>query len=139
MPIERQHPTRREPRQRGVVLVSVVVCLAVAILFVGAMLNTALLTRRHIRTEKRLRQAEWLVQAGAERAAFRLANDVEYNGEEWSLAAETIVGTQPGLVDISVRRETAERASVSVVAEYPAGSATSIRRTREFSVDLSQE
>jgi hypothetical protein len=136
---KRQHSTQRQPRKRGAVLICVVVCLAIAALLIAAMLQSTLLTRRRIRTEKHLRQAEWLVQAGAERAAFRLANEVEYRGEQWPLAAETIVGTHPGLVSISVRRDSTERASVRVVAEYPSGGATSIRRTREFLIDLPQE
>ena len=103
------------------------------------MLKRTLLTKRQMRTEKHLRQTEWLVQAGAERAADRLANDVKYNGERWPLAADAIVGTAPGLVSISVRRDSMDRASVRVVAEYPSGGATSIRRTREFLVDLPQE
>jgi hypothetical protein len=103
------------------------------------MVKRTLVTKRQIRTEKRLRQAEWLVQAGAERAAYRLANDEEYNGERWPLAADAIVGTDPGLVSISVRRESTGRASVRVVAEYPSGEATSIRRTRGFLVKLPQQ
>jgi hypothetical protein len=89
--------------------------------------------------EKHLRQTEWLVEAGVERAAFRLMNDEEYNGEQWPLPADEIVGTHPGLVSITVRRESMGPATVRVVAEYPAGEATSIRRTREFLVDLPHE
>lgn len=120
-------------------MVSVVICLAIATLLVGAMVKRTLLTRRQVRTEKQVRQTEWLVQAGAERAAFRLNSDAEYPGEQWSLAADVIVGTDPALVSISVRRESTDRANVQVVAEYPAGGATSIRRTREFLVDLPQQ
>jgi hypothetical protein len=135
----RRHKQRQQRRKRGVVLVCVVVCLAVATLLIGAMLKRTLLTRRQIRTEKHLRQADWLMQAGAERAAYRLAKDVEYNGEQWSLKADTIAGRKPGLVNISVRRESPDRASVRVVAEYPSGEAKSIRRTREYLVDLPRE
>lgn len=127
------------PRKRGAALICVVACLAVATLLLGGMLKTALLTMRQVRTERHLRQTEWLVQAGAERAAFRLASDVGYTGEEWSLAADEIVGTEPGLVTISVSRDSTDRASVRVVAEFPAGSAASIRRTREFLIGLPQD
>lgn len=113
-------------------MICVVACLAVATLLLGGMLKATLLTMRQIRTERHLRQTEWLVQAGAERAAFRLASDVEYTGEVWSLAAEEIVGTDAGVVSISVSRESTDRVSVRVVAEFPAGSVASIRRTREF-------
>ena len=125
-------------RKRGAVLVCVVVCLAVATLLLAGMLQRTLLTKRQIRTERHLRQAEWLVQAGAERAAFRLASDEEYTGELWSLAADAIVGTDSGVVSISVNGDSTDRASVRVVAEYPSGSVASIRRTREFLIDLNQ-
>ena len=134
-----RHKTQDRPRKRGVVLICVVACLAVTTLLLGGMLKRALLTKRQSRTERHLRQAQWLVQAGAERAAFRLANDVEYTGEVWSLAADSIVGTGPGVVRISVSRESMDRASARVVAEYPSGGAASIRRTREFLIDLPQE
>ena len=119
-------------------MVCVVVCLAVATILLAGMLQRTLLTKRRIRTERHLRQAEWLVQAGAERAAFRLASDEEYTGELWSLAADAIVGTDSGVVSISVNGDSTDRASVRIVAEYPSGSAASIRRTREFLIDLNQ-
>lgn len=120
-------------------LICVVACLAVATLLLAGMLKRTLLTKQQIRTERHLRQAEWLVQAGAERAAFRLANDAEYTGELWSLAADAIVGADPGVVSISASRDSTDRASVRVVAEYPSGRIASIRRTREFLIDLSQD
>lgn len=132
-------PGQQQPRKRGAVLICVVVCLAIVTLLVAAMVQSTLLTRRQIRTEQHLRQTEWLVEAGVERAAFRLANDEEYDGEQWPLPADAIVGTHPGLVNISVRRESTGPATVRVVAEYPSGGATPICRTREFLVDLPQE
>ena len=133
-----QPPTRsRQARSnRGVVLICVIACLTIVTLMLGGMLKRTLLTKRHSRAERNLRQTEWLVQAGAERAAFRLRNDAEYPGERWSLPPEAIVGAHPGVVTITVRREAEEEASVLVVAEYPAGSDTSIRRTQEFLVDI---
>ncbi len=130
---------QNQPRKRGAVLICVVVCLAVATLILGGMLKTTLMTMRQIRTERHLRQTGWLVQAGAERAAFRLASDVEYTGELWSLAAERIVGTDPGVVRISVSRESTDRPSVRVVAEYPSGRVAPVRRSRAFLIDLPQD
>ena len=120
-------------------MICVVACLAVVTLVLGGMLKATLLTMRQVRTERHLRQTEWLVQAGAERAAFRLASDGQYSGEEWSLSADEIVGSDPGLVTISVSRDSPDRASVRVVAEFPSGNDASIRRTREFLISLSQD
>ena len=134
---EQAHNTRKQ--KRGAVLVCVVACLAVATLLLAGMLKKTVLTKQQIRTERYLRQAEWLVQAGAERAAFRLASNAEYTGELWSLAADAIVGTDPGVVRISVSGASTDRANVRVIAEYPSGSVASIRRTREFLIDLNQD
>jgi type II secretory pathway component PulK len=112
--------------------------MAVSTLLLAAMLKTTLMTRRQIRTERHVRQTEWLVQAGAERATFRLEDDDQYVGEVWSLTADTIVGTDPGVVTISVSRDATDRVNVQVVAEYPSDSVTSIRRTQEFLIDLNQ-
>ena len=130
---------RRQPPRRGVTVICVVTCLAIATLMLGGMVKSVLLTKRHVRTQRHLRQTQWLVQAGAERAAFRLTNDSGYSGEQWSLDADAITGTDPGVVDIAVSRESSNQARVRVVAEYPSDSTASIRRTREFLVDLSQE
>ena len=132
----RRYKVQLQRRKRGAVLVCVLLCVAVATLLLAGMLKRTLLSSRQIRTERHLRQTEWLVQAGAERAAFRLATDVEYPGEVWSLAAEEIVGTHPGVVSISVSRDSTDQASVQVVAEYPSDKVASIRRTREFLIDL---
>jgi hypothetical protein len=103
------------------------------------MLKRTLLARRQMRTEWHLRQTQWLVQAGLERAARRVASDAQYLGERWSLEADTIAGTAPGLVTIAVRHESTGRANLRIVAEYPSGGAAAIRRTREFVVNRPQE
>ena len=133
-------PESRQARsKRGVVLICVIACLTIVTLMLGGMLKRTLLTKRQSRAERNLRQTQWLVQAGAERAAFRLRDDAQYEGERWSLPPEAIVGSHPGVVNITVDQQTDKRANVLVVAEYPAGSETSVRRTREFHVDLSQQ
>ncbi len=124
-------------RSRGAVLICVIVCLAVATLLLATMLKRTLQVRRQLRTERNARQTEWLAQAGAERAAFRLS-DPDYEGERWMLPADAIVGSDPGVVSISVGRNSADQASVEVVAEYPSESVFSIRRTRKFLIDLPQ-
>ena len=127
--------TRKQLR-RGAVLVCVLVCLTITTLLLIALLKQTLHARRQLRIERNARQTEWLVQAGVERAAFRLAESAEYNGEQWELAADAIVGAAPGTVEISVNREQPGKVRVQIVAEYPAQSEFSIRRTREFLINL---
>ena len=130
--------TQRRSQDRGAVLVCVIVCVAIATLLLAGMLKNTLLTRRQIRTERHARQTEWLVQAGAERAAFRLASDAEYNGERWALSADAMAGADSGVVTISVNHDQEDHARVQVIAEYPSDNVFSIRRTREFLIDLPQ-
>ena len=129
----------RRSKRPGVALVCVVACLAAVTLLLGGMLKATVLTSRQVRVERQLRQTEWLVQAGAERAAFRLANDAGYTGEEWKLAADEIAGTDSGVVTISVQRDSTDQATVQVVAEYPSDSTAAIRRTRDFLFSLRQD
>ena len=145
----RRYKTQRQRKPQGVALICVIVCLAVITMLIAGMFKRTLLTRRQLRTERNLRQAQWLAQAGAERAAFRLANDAEYSGEVWALAAESIVGSDPGVVSISVNHDATgydapdhdamDRVTVQVTADYPSGNVASVRRTREFLIDLPKQ
>jgi hypothetical protein len=76
-----------------------------------------------------------LLAAGVARAAARLADEPEYDGETWQLASEEIIGRGAGVVTIQAAlAENAESWLVTIVAEYPAGSEISIRRTRSLTI-----
>lgn len=131
---DRSSRRRREPRRRGAILVVALVVLLVVTAIVGSMVKRAVAARRQLRTERDLRQTELLVDAGAARAAVRLAADGDYRGETWRLKADDILGLDPGEVTIKVSQPAGERAwTIRVIAEYPAGRETSVRRTRTFS------
>lgn len=131
----------RRPCRSGAVLAAALVCLLIVMGLLAGMLKGALRERRQMRQERDLRQTELLVEAGADRAAIRLAADDSYAGETWSVPAEEIIGLGGGKVLIEVTRDAsaAEREDapwlVRVVAEYPLGGETSIRRTRSFTVN----
>jgi hypothetical protein len=104
----------------------------------GSMLQNALRARRHLRAERHLRQTELLLRAGADLAAFRLARDPAYSGETWRVASDQVAGTGDAQVTIGVGHESEQPSwQVRVVAEYPAGSDRSIRRSRTFSLPRS--
>jgi type II secretory pathway component PulJ len=127
---------RREARRRsGAVLVFALVALVVVMGIIASMLQGTLRVTRHMRTQRDLQQTEWLLQAGADRAAFRLTNEADYRGEIWNLPAEEIVGRGEGRVTIAASRQSdAGPWEVQVMAEYPTGSQSSICRSRTFSV-----
>ena len=114
-------------------LVVALVCLLIVMSLLGGMLKGALRERRQLRQQRDLRQAELLLEAGADRAAFRLAADADYAGETWSVPAEEIIGLGAGQVEIETVRDASDGPfQVRVVAEYPLGGESSIRRTRHI-------
>jgi hypothetical protein len=120
-------------RRRGAVLVAALVCLLVVMAVLSSMLQGTLRARRQLHRERDLRQAELLLQAGVERAAFRFASEPGYRGETWSLPAVMITGSKAGRVMIEFSRESDEQPwRVDVAAEYPAGNEASIRRSHTF-------
>jgi hypothetical protein len=102
---------------------------------VACMLQGALRARRQLHAERDLRQTEFLLQAGADRAAFRLNSEANYRGERWDIQAERIVGRGDGQVTISAARDPDDEPwRVEVLAEYPVGGDLSIRRSNTFFV-----
>jgi hypothetical protein len=126
---------RRAPRH-GAVLVAALVCLLVVTGIVGGMLRGAIHGRRQLHAERDLRQTELLLAAGVARAAHRLADEPEYDGETWRLDSEEIIGRGDGVVTIEASpSDDAESWQVTIVAQYPAGSELSIRRTRTLTIE----
>ena len=67
--------------------VAVLICLVVVTLISGVLLKVGLAHRDSVRAQERRLQAEWLAQAGLDRALFRLAASAGYTGETWQLSA----------------------------------------------------
>ena len=128
-------PTIRQNRRdnKGAVLIVTLVSLLVVAMILGSMFRGVVRAHRQLHRERDLRQTELLMQAGLDRAAFHLVNDQAYRGETWNLPADAIVGTDQGRVTIEASRDERQSLwSVKVVAEYPQGGETSIRRSRIF-------
>jgi Tfp pilus assembly protein PilX len=137
-----ERPVRRRVRRRrsGMVLVAALVCLLIVTSLVGSMLQGTLRARRQLHAERDRRQTELLLEAGADRAASRLAAEPDFRGETWQVPAEAIVGRGEGRVTTEVssaadnQLPSEQSWQVRVVAEYPLGSGSSIRRSRTFFV-----
>lgn len=120
-------------RRSGAVLIAALLCVLIVTTILGAMIEGTLHIRRQFRNERNHRQAEFLLQAGIDRAAYQLATNTNYQGETWLLPGASIAGRGAGQVTISTSRSSPSQPSqVTVVAEYPSGSARSIRRTSKF-------
>lgn len=134
---------RRGPRQqhrprRAVVTVAVLVCLLLITLIAASLLRMVHSQRALIRVEERGVQAEWLAESGLERASMRLEEDSGYHGETWSIPAESIGGSDTGVVTILVEpgRESSRRRLVTVHADYPIEPVQRVRRSKQSVVDL---
>ena len=126
--------TGKSSRQ-GAVLIAALVCLLVVMSILGSMLQGAIVARRQLHAERDLRQTELLLQAGVDRAAFRLAGESDYRGETWEIPAEEIIGLGNGRVTIAATRASDTTPwQLDVIAEYPVGSQRSVRRSGTFFV-----
>lgn len=133
--VNRAFARTRSNKRSGAVIIAALVCLLVVMAILGAMLRGTLRNFRQMRSERDLRQTELLLQAGSERAVNRLANDANYRGETWSLPSDEVAGSGDGRVTIEITPATGKAAgNAKVLAEYPLGGETSIRRSVVFQI-----
>jgi hypothetical protein len=86
-------------------------------------------------------QAQWLAEAGLERAAARLAGQPGYSGETWTIPAGQLGGNVGAVVRIrveSVARPPARR-RVAVEADYPDDPLHRSRCTKEIVLEERHE
>ncbi|HJT31917.1 MAG TPA: hypothetical protein VJ783_07670 [Pirellulales bacterium] len=112
---------RHRRQRRGAVLIMALVCLVLAVTIGGALLRWVVLEHKLLATRADESQARWLVEAGIERAAARLASDAEYAGEIWEIAADELPAGQAGRVELridAIEGQSRQR-TITVVAKYP--------------------
>jgi hypothetical protein len=108
------------------------VALAMLGLMLGSVLMLAAREARAVRTEARRLQAEWLLEAGARRAAARLSVDAGHAGEAWTLPASVLaarvtttrVDDDPGAPASTV--------PFRIHVEYPIDRPDPVRLTRTY-------
>ncbi len=130
---------RRKPR--GVAIVPVLVCFVLVMMITGVLLQLVRTERLQSQGEERRLQAEWLAEAGLERASARLARNRQYKGETWDIAAEDLGGRDAGLVTIVVetpKNEPTHRL-VTVEADYPVEPERRARQRRSLAIELGPE
>ena len=125
--------TRR--RNTGSILICVLACLAIVTALAGSMLKTALQARKAMRQELQLRQAEFLLEAGVQRAVKQLNDDSTYTGESWKLPRDILPSQTPAVVEIKVIPPTDDAATrVAVVAQLATDNHRAVRRSYTFSL-----
>lgn len=120
---------RRRPMSRGAAAFFALVCLSLLALVVIGMLRQGRIRRERMRAAEHRQQADWLVEAGLERAAARLGAEADYEGENWAIGPETL-GGRSAVVVIAVEPGEGEARSVRVRAAYPADPSAPNRTTR---------
>jgi len=111
----------RATRRCGIGLLIALVCLVVIASVLGGLLRAALLERQAVESAQWRQQAQWLAQAGLERAAARLARDRSFSGETWTIPAAALQGPHGGRVTIEVQSPAGHPGArqVRVTARYP--------------------
>jgi len=131
-------PTIGFRRRRGLIVMSVLVCLAVASIIFSGWVRALLAERRQLRSLEDRTQAQYLADSGLRRAASRLAADASYAGETWRIGPEELAGATSAAVKIQVRRISDEPQAriIEVAAEVPADGATKTRRSKQIKLTL---
>ena len=144
-PAPRSCPTLRERRERrrGAVLIMALVCLVLVTVMGGTLLRWAVMEHKLLRSRDEESQARWLAEAGVERAAARLANDPEYTGETWDIAAAELPTAQPARVRMQVTPVDGQprQRSIEVEVEYPyeSGAPARVHKTITYQLPPGEE
>ncbi len=130
-------PRKAEPR-RGMLAIAVLVCLIVLTMIAGALLRVEAARREEVRSQGRRLQAEWLAEAGIQRALARLAADPAYTGETWNVAARDLGAADAATVAIAVERppDDPKVRTIRVRADYPRDPPRRARCTRQTTAPL---
>jgi hypothetical protein len=98
--------TRRPPttRRRGAALLIILVVFAVTMALAGVWTRRSLAAYRGQRLAGERLQVRWLAEAGVRRAAARLSADADYDGEEWTIAADELNFPKAASVLLRVER-----------------------------------
>jgi hypothetical protein len=125
-------------KRRGVILILVMACLAIASVLLITGVKLALSSHRVTRAFGWSVQAQWLVESGLQRAAAQLAADADYKGETWIISAKDLGGDDAGKVKIEVKPvpEHDNRRLVKVEADFPDDPVDRVQYSKELTLEL---
>jgi Tfp pilus assembly protein PilV len=127
-----------QQKQRGITLILVLACMAIAAALLIVGVKMAVSSHRITRTFLWNAQAQLLAESAMDRAAAQLAADANYTGETWRIPAETLGGNNAGIVIIEVRPipDQANRRLVKAQADFPDDPLDRIRYIKEITLEL---
>ena len=127
-----------QDRKRGVILLLILGCLAIAgVLFVVGV-RMALTAHDLARISLWNLQAQWLAESGLERATAQLAADADYSGETWNIPAENLGAADAGTVKIEVAPAQANGKGrlVKVEATFPDDPIDRVQYSKELLLEI---
>jgi hypothetical protein len=132
------HARRSLRNPRGMVLIVLLVCLAVAAALIAGAAKIALSSHRATQVASWSAEARWLAESAAERAAAKLAAEKDYSGETWTIPAAELDGQDSGVVRIQVKpvAQFKNRRIVKIEADFPVDPVHFARQEKEIIVDL---
>jgi type II secretory pathway pseudopilin PulG len=130
--------TRVSHNRRGAVLIIAIICAVLVTLMLGTMVKITLTRAQQARHRERALQADWLAEAGLERAQAMLTSQPGYTGETWAIETETLGGPYSGVVTITIEAvpENTNARNVRIQADYPAGQTERIRKSKQVEIIL---
>jgi hypothetical protein len=136
----------RSRSRSGLTAVAVLVCLVVITMLSVALLKVGLAHRDGERAAERKLQAQWLAQAGLDRALFRLAESAGYSGEIWEIKDEAlawghatpVAGAPAAVVRIKVGSspDAPQSRLIKIQADYPPDPPQRARHSLQVQVEL---
>lgn len=123
----------------GTILICVLACLGIVIALVMTTMQSSLRGRREVRMQRQLIQAEFLCEAGVQRAVQQLKKAPEYKGEIWF---PKLGSTSFENAAIEIRIEPSKevvntlRAEVIATLAESADSNARMQRSHTFSIGL---
>lgn len=121
--MNRPHTTkcRSATPRGGFVTVVIIVVLAIAVVYCGAWLRTALLDLRGQRLAEDRLQAGWLAEAGLRRGAAQMSADGSFRGETWIVPGTELSRPHNAAVEIRIELLTGDDGQIRITAavRYP--------------------
>ncbi|TWU12696.1 hypothetical protein CA54_15210 [Symmachiella macrocystis] len=136
--IARKSTQAAHHHRRGAALIVAMICALLVTIMLGTMVKITLTRAHQARHREQALQADWLAEAGLERARAMLTAQTDYTGETWAITEETLGGPYHGTVTITVAAipENSQVREVSVQSDYPAGQTERIRKSKQIEMIL---
>jgi type II secretory pathway component PulK len=97
---------RHSSARHGAAALLVLVCLSFATVVATLLIKSGLAERTYVSRLEFANQADWLVEAGIDRAAAQLTRSASYKGETWPISFTRLDSPRTVLVRIKVKQDT---------------------------------